>query len=119
MPRKPSYDDLKAERDRLDTRAFALSLAQTRMADATLRHTDSDRGQYVWKAYGLTRCEGGYLVATWQSSRDRYPSVYYTERLDTAAQQCRERYASFAECGMPKAVDAFLVERQRLIDAAA
>ena len=110
MAKKLSYADLLTDRDALKIREHILGITVTDSPDASSQHHDG-RDRYMWRAYRLTGAAGGYVVGVFHGHLNGRPSLFYVERLDVAAQQVRERYSSFADCGMCAAVSQFLNAR--------
>jgi hypothetical protein len=118
MARKESAAAILAERNTLRTREHILSIAYLETADATYRHRVG-RDVYTWKAYRLDGAEGGLVVCYFDGFSNRKPSMFYVERLDTAAQQVREHgWAVLSESGMCDAVQQFTTKRGELTRAA-
>lgn len=85
MPRKPSYDDLKTDRDRLDKHVLVLSIAHCDKPDATFTHRHNSES-YKWSAYRLAGAAGGYVICKFRSPHNHRPAAVFIGTLDELLQ---------------------------------
>lgn len=116
--KKPTYDELHAERDRLARSEGLLSLAlnlvlQGKRAEAT-EQASHEGGRWRLQLFGAARADGGIVIETYfHPGQAPHSAAYYLDDLARVPGPLSEGGLKYA-----RAVERLTVVRNRIVDGA-